>query len=299
MFQKNFYRFLNILVVISMTLVGVAVVHATEQPAVTAASSLTITPIADAYVIATYPDTNFGTTSNLRVDGSPITRSYLRFTVSGIGSGTVSSAILRIYANSANTTGYSVHSEANNTWTETGITYNNSPAVGAVIKSSTAISAGTWVSVDVTSYIKADGTYDMVLDTSNTTNTSLGAREIRRQRSATGDQSERNGTHGNPNDQTRLHCDPGLHVHTRVNGNPWRIIRDDFQAGGQLVYHVDLPNHQLWHTKQLPGGQFPRHPQLPAFYSERHWQWNRVIGDPAYLRQQRQYQWFFRAFRGG
>jgi hypothetical protein len=61
-------------------------------------------PVADAYVSAAAPTANYGTLSALRVDGSPIVRSYLRFTVSGL-SGTVSKETLRIYANSAQSPG--------------------------------------------------------------------------------------------------------------------------------------------------------------------------------------------------
>jgi hypothetical protein len=127
-------------------------------------------------VISTSAGSNYGTATNLRVDNSPVTHSYLRFIVSGL-SGNVQSAILRIYANSANTTGFSVHSVADNTWTESGITYTNSPAVGSVIKSSASFNSGTWVAVDVSSYITAAGTYNLEIETTNTTNTSLASRE--------------------------------------------------------------------------------------------------------------------------
>ena len=52
-------------------------------------------------------------------------RRYLRFVVSGLLCGTIQSAILRIYPNSANTTGFAVHSVADSTWIESGITYTN------------------------------------------------------------------------------------------------------------------------------------------------------------------------------
>jgi len=134
-------------------------------------------PVADAYVISTSASTNYGTIPTLRVDGSPVTKTYLRFVVSGLNGVTVQSAVLRIYANSANSTGFSVKAVSNNTWTENLLTYSNAPAAGSLIKSSAAISAGTWVQVDVTSYVKADGTYNLQLSTSSGTNTSLASRE--------------------------------------------------------------------------------------------------------------------------
>jgi hypothetical protein len=104
-------------------------------------------------------------------------RSYLRFTVSGLGGATVQSATLRIYANSANSAGFSVLALADNTWGETTITYNNAPTSGNTIKSSAGFSTGTWVQVDISSYINAEGTYNLVLTTTSTTNTNLASRE--------------------------------------------------------------------------------------------------------------------------
>ena len=177
MLTKNFYRFVNLMIVVLIALNANAVVHASTQDAVAQAPALTFNPSADAYVMSTFPSTNYGSATNLRVDSSPVTRSYLRFAVSGVGSGTVQSAILRIYTNSANTTGFAVHGVTDNTWSEGGITYSNSPAVGSVINNSAAFGASVWVAVDVTSYVKADGTYDLAIDSTNTTNTSLAARE--------------------------------------------------------------------------------------------------------------------------
>jgi hypothetical protein len=45
---------------------------------------LTATPAADAYVNADVPSANHGGIASLCVDASPDTRSYLRFTVSGL-----------------------------------------------------------------------------------------------------------------------------------------------------------------------------------------------------------------------
>jgi Calcineurin-like phosphoesterase len=175
--KKTIYRLASLFIVISMLFSANLVVHATGNSAPTSATLAPFTPVADAYVISTSATTNYGTATNLRVDSSPVTNSYLRFTVSGVNGATVQSAVLRIYANSANTTGFAVKSVASNTWAENTITYSNAPVAGATIKNSVAFSAAAWVSVDVTSYVKADGTYSLQLSSTNTTNTSLGARE--------------------------------------------------------------------------------------------------------------------------
>ncbi len=141
-----------------------------------AATSITFTPAADAYVDSSSPTTNFGTSTQLRVDGSPTVRSFLRFNVQGL-SGPVASAVLRVYANSSQTAGYTAYQVANNTWGETSINYGNAPALGASIGSSGAVSSGTWTSLNVTSYITGNGTWSLALATSSATALSLASRE--------------------------------------------------------------------------------------------------------------------------
>ncbi len=141
------------------------------------AATLTFHPSADAYVIETSPTSNYGTATTIRVDSSPVTRSYLRFTVSGLNGAAVQSAKLRVYANSSNSAGYTVNALGSNSWGETTLTYSNAPAPGSVIGASAAITGGQWVETDLSNYIKADGTYSLVLSTTSATNTNLAARE--------------------------------------------------------------------------------------------------------------------------
>jgi RHS repeat-associated protein len=100
----------------------------------------------------------------------------VRFDVQGL-TGSVTSATLRIYANSASTTGYDVYGVSDNTWTETGITYSNAPAMGSQLGSSGTFSAGAWTSVDVTSYITGNGVYNLAFSTTSNTNISFASRE--------------------------------------------------------------------------------------------------------------------------
>ena len=177
MHKKTIYWLASLLILVSMVFSSTLVVHATTQPAPLNAPAVTFNPAADAYVLASSPSTNYGTAVSLRVDNSPVTSSYLRFTVSGLGGAAVQSAMLRIYANSANTSGFSVLALSNNTWAENTITYSNAPAAGSTIGTSAAFAAASWVQVDISSYIKAEGTYNLVLTTANSTNTNLAARE--------------------------------------------------------------------------------------------------------------------------
>lgn len=112
----------------------------------------------------------------MRVDGSPVVRSFLRFNVTG-ASGTVTTATLRVWANSAQSTGYDAYSVANNTWGETTITDANAPPFGAKLGSSGAVATGTWTSINVTSAVAGNGTFSFGLSTTNSTALSLSSRE--------------------------------------------------------------------------------------------------------------------------
>jgi hypothetical protein len=137
----------------------------------------TVTAIADAKVDASTPTTNFGTVA-LRVDASPDVRSYVKFDAAGI-TGTVQSATLRIWATSAQTTGFDAYPVSDTSWTETGITYGNQPSasIGAKLGSSGAVTAGTWKTIDVTRMLTGPGTYSIVLETTSATALALSSRE--------------------------------------------------------------------------------------------------------------------------
>jgi hypothetical protein len=141
-----------------------------------AASLLTFTPTADAFVNSNNPETNYGSRATLRVDASPVIRSYLRFTVQGLN-GTVSRATLRIYANSASSQGCTASTVTNSAWSESAINYNNAPPLGGVLGSSGPFGANAWFTVDVTAYITGDGTYTLALTTPSNSDVGLASRE--------------------------------------------------------------------------------------------------------------------------
>jgi chitodextrinase len=148
--------------------------QATTPPA---PSSLTFAPVADAYVNESSPTTNYGSSSSLRADGSPINRSFLRFDVQGVV-GTVTSAKLRIYANSSSSVGHSVQGITDTTWIESAITYASfQPTLGAVVGSSGPFSGGGYIEVDVTPLVAGDGLVSLAVSTTHTTAISYGSRE--------------------------------------------------------------------------------------------------------------------------
>ncbi len=140
------------------------------------AAGSTLAPAADAYVNARYPSANYGSSTELRVDNSPVVHSYLRFNIPA-GTGPIVKAVLRIYANSASSTGYTVSRVSNNTWSETGITYSNAPAIGTAVRASGAVRRNSWTSVDVTPYVTGPGMYSFALTTPSSTALSLASRE--------------------------------------------------------------------------------------------------------------------------
>lgn len=126
------------------------------------AAGVTFTPVADTYVQSDTATTNYGTSTQLVVDNSPVRRLFLRFTVSGV-SGTVTSARLRlrtISGNSGSDAGGTFRAMSNTTWSETGTTWNNQPALdGAPLGAIGAVGADSWYEVDVTAQVTGNGTY--------------------------------------------------------------------------------------------------------------------------------------------
>jgi hypothetical protein len=137
---------------------------------------ITFTPVADAYVKAANPTINYGTATTLRTDASPVVRSYLRFNVQGLST-SIKRVTLRIFVNSSSSTGYVVNSVSDNTWNEATINYNNAPSVGGALGSSTGITASTWATIDITPYITGNGTYNLGLTSTSSTEISLASRE--------------------------------------------------------------------------------------------------------------------------
>jgi cell division septation protein DedD len=108
-----------------------------------------------------------GSSSQLRLDAAPTANSYLRFDVQGLV-GAVNSATLRLFVQTTSSAGFTAHQVADNSWTEGGITFNNAPAIGAAINNSGSVTAGSYVEVDVTSYITGNGLVSLALTTTDT-----------------------------------------------------------------------------------------------------------------------------------
>ncbi len=156
-----------VIAVVTTTVTAAAVFAA---PAALAAT-LTFTPVADAYVQNTSPSTNFGTASQIIVDNSPVRRTFLRFTVGGLTE-PVANAKLRIHVddigNGGSPNGGTLRSITNTTWSETGVTWNNQPAIDGPTRGSLgSVSRNTWYTIDVTAAITGNGTYSFAMTSAN------------------------------------------------------------------------------------------------------------------------------------
>lgn len=149
----------------------------TSRSATTQSSAAyTFNPVADAYVAGDVAATKYGISSLLKADASPDYHSYLRFNVGDLN-GTVTSAILRLYTSSSSATGYQVRRVNTQGWEEGSITFNNAPAVGALIGSSGNFASGNWTSVDVTALITGSGVYDLALTTTSSSTMNFNSRD--------------------------------------------------------------------------------------------------------------------------
>jgi hypothetical protein len=142
------------------------------------AGTLTVTPEADAYVASDLPNTNKGLSTVLQVDGSPVIRSYVRFNVQLPAGAHVVQAVLSLYTTSSTTSaGYQVNAVADNSWSETSITYSNAPALGAQIASSGGWSSTGYKDATLPTSAVAAGRNTFGLTTTSTYAKSFNSRE--------------------------------------------------------------------------------------------------------------------------
>ncbi|HEX8916093.1 MAG TPA: DNRLRE domain-containing protein, partial [Humisphaera sp.] len=119
---------------------------------------------ADAYAAdGTKASANFGTAAELQVRKSTTAgnsrESFLRFDLTaGPAYSTLESAALRVFAkaSAAGSVAMDLYAVAGTSWSETGLTWNARPAVGAKLASRTVSSTtAAWVEFDVSAYVRA------------------------------------------------------------------------------------------------------------------------------------------------
>jgi PKD repeat protein len=126
--------------------------------------SRTFTPVADAYVKESEPSSNFRSTSNLRVKNAAGNRqrAYLKFNVADVPA--VQSAKLRLFVVEPSPDGGSLRSVDDDTWTESGLTWNSAPPFGSdTLANAGPTTTGTWVELNLTGHVTGNGTYSFAL----------------------------------------------------------------------------------------------------------------------------------------
>ncbi|MET3770439.1 Ig-like domain-containing protein [Arthrobacter nitrophenolicus] len=94
----------------------------------------TLTATADTYVSSGAPTTNFGAGAMLGSDNSPVEVAYFKFDLTGLAGKTLESATLQLRSAGSGSTGtQNVKLIADDSWTETGITYSARPTLGSGI----------------------------------------------------------------------------------------------------------------------------------------------------------------------
>jgi len=139
--------------------------------------SLSFPVVADTYVSAASPQSNYGSLAAWLLDSSPDMRAYLRFNVQGLGKTPIKHARLLVYANTGTNQNISVNSISDSNWDELATNMTNAPAIGNTLASSGAFAGGNWVSLDVTPYVTGEGTYNFGLTTNSTTALNFRSRE--------------------------------------------------------------------------------------------------------------------------
>jgi hypothetical protein len=138
-------------------LLGAALVVTAAAPAASAADTvLTVPASADTYTSSSAPTSDFGTSASLGIYGTPSNTAALRFVLPSPPPGTsLSAAVLRVRTTTLSSAGSADPATvrtASDTWSETGTTYANRPAVDApllgTLPGGTAPNTGYAVSLD-------------------------------------------------------------------------------------------------------------------------------------------------------
>jgi hypothetical protein len=140
-------------------------------------SSATVRPVQDAYVASDAATRNFGTATLLQLDGSPVRRAYLRFTVQAK---TPATATLRFFSATASSSGVQIAratGASSASWLESSITYANAPPFGATIASKPSVTTG-WNEVTIpVAQLDASGSWTFVISRTSSTRVDVQSKE--------------------------------------------------------------------------------------------------------------------------
>ncbi|WP_411373986.1 Ig-like domain-containing protein [Arthrobacter sp. MPF02] len=154
---------------------------AATTPPPAGGTTVTLTAIADSYVLSG-STSNFGSSTLLAVDGSPVTTTYLKFDLTSYADKTITGATLQLRSSTSGSTGtQNVKHVADDGWTETGITYSNRPALGSTVGSfgSTATNTDRSITLAVDALNGDLGPFlSLGLDSSSSDGLDLNSKEV-------------------------------------------------------------------------------------------------------------------------
>jgi cysteine-rich repeat protein len=137
--------------------------------------------VADAQVLQSSPNTNFGTAALFGADNSPITHSYLRMNVTGLSSVPLASARLRLRtgpsSSAASNSGGRIH-VASCAWAENTLTWNNRPGFSAaILDTEGSVNNNQIVDFNVVDAMTTNGDICLAIDSTSTNGVDYVSRE--------------------------------------------------------------------------------------------------------------------------
>jgi Bacterial Ig domain len=165
-------------VFVALTLAALGGSMLTAPPAPAAPRILSFLPAADTTVRADQPTATGGSETSLAADNSPVRYSFMRFTISGVGSDIVESAKLRLYVTDAASVGGVFSRVANTTWSESTMNWNSAPPADSTpLATLGAITAATWYEVDLSTLVTGDGQFGIRIATPTSNKISFRSKE--------------------------------------------------------------------------------------------------------------------------
>jgi chitodextrinase len=156
--------------------IGKATRAHTDSISPSSASGSKFTATADAYVSASKPRANYGSSNRLKSESSPTLESFVRFDGGNI-SGQITRATLWLYAVNGSNVGYAVH-PVSGLWHEDTISYINAPAISAsAVNSPSSYPSNSWMTLDVTQFVSATGAANLAVTSQSMSALSLASRE--------------------------------------------------------------------------------------------------------------------------
>ncbi len=122
------------------------------------AAAITFTATDDAFVRADDPTKNFGGSTRVEIDGSPVKEGLLKFSLSGLAGRTITSATLQLFVRDSSDRGGRFFATLGSAWNEATVTWNTAPAAsGLLIADLGRVSSGEWVDIDLSALVVRDG----------------------------------------------------------------------------------------------------------------------------------------------